>query len=189
MQPSRICVRPAGPDDNQNIATLACRTFADSFGAANHPRDMKNYLEQSFSPEIQAAELAEPSSCFLIAESGRLPVGYARLVESPAPPCVRAGRPVKLQRLYADKQWIGCGVGAALMRACIAIARQRKNDGIWLGVWGKNERALRFYRQWGFRQVGTQPFILGSDHQTDLILWLTVDTAVANDSHKMGGQR
>jgi len=187
MQPSRICVRPAGPDDNQKISTLGRRTFADSFGADNHPRDMENYLEQSFSPEIQAAELTEPSSCFLIAESGTLPVGYARLVESPPPPCLKAARPVKLQRLYADKQWIGCGVGAALVRACIAIARQRENDVIWLGVWEKNERALRFYRKWGFTQVGTQPFVLGSDRQTDLVLWLTIQSAFGNHASEMGG--
>ena len=180
MQPSRICIRPAGPDDNQNIAALGRRTFADSFGADNHPRDMQKYLEQSFSPEIQAAELADPSSCFLIAESGNLPVGYARLVESPPPPCIKAACPVKLQRLYAEQQWIGCGVGAALMRACMAIARQRENDGIWLGVWAKNARALRFYRKWGFKPVGTQPFVLGSDRQTDLVLWRPIEATWDN---------
>ena len=58
------------------------------------------------------------------------------------------------------------------MTACIAEARRRQNSGIWLGVWDLNEAALRFYRRWGFQPVGTQPFILGSDHQTDLVLWL-----------------
>ena len=182
MDLSPVTIRPAGPDDNQLIAALGRRTFADSFGADNHPRDMERYLQRAFSPAIQAAELADPSSCFLIAESVKQPVGYARLVGSPAPACVPAARPVKLQRLYADKRWIGCGIGAALMRACIRTARQRGNDGLWLGVWGKNDRALRFYRRWGFKQVGSQPFVLGSDHQTDLVLWLSIEAPIDNHS-------
>ena len=189
MRSFSITIRPAGPDDNHIISALGHRTFADSFGADNHPRDMQKYLERSFGPMIQAAELAEPSSCFLIAESGDLPVGYARLVESPPPACVKAAHPIKLQRLYADQQWIGCGVGAALMRACIAMARHRQNDGIWLGVWDKNQHALQFYRRWGFKQVGTQPFILGDDHQIDLILWLSMDATLDNNSSDRGGLR
>jgi len=189
MHSSSITIRPAGPDDNHSIAALGRRTFADSFGADNPPRDIRKYLAQSFSPAIQAAELAEPSSCFLVAESGKQPVGYARLVESVPPPCVKAVHPVKLQRLYADQQWIGCGVGAALMRACIAWARQRENDGIWLGVWDENQPALQFYRRWGFKQVGTQPFILGNDRQTDLVLWLSMDATLDNNTYDSGDLR
>ena len=61
------------------------------------------------------------------------------------------------------------------MTACIDEATRRGCDGIWLGVWGKNERAIRFYRKWRFTQIGTQPFVLGNDRQTDLILWLPLN--------------
>ena len=172
MQPLHITVRRAARADNHRIATLGRQAFSDSFSADNHPRDMAAYLDRSFGPDIQAAELAEPSSCFLIAEAADKPIGYARMVESPAPACVNASRPINLQRLYAVRNWIGCGVGSALMRASIDEARQRPCDGIWLGVWEKNHRATRFYRRWGFSQVGTQPFLLGDDRQTDLVLWL-----------------
>ena len=61
------------------------------------------------------------------------------------------------------------------MRACITEATDRHCDGIWLGVWTKNGRAIRFYQRWGFTQKGTQPFTLGHDRQTDLVLWLSLD--------------
>jgi GNAT superfamily N-acetyltransferase len=166
-----ITIRRGVPQDNRMIATLGCKTFRDSFGADNHPQDMADYLAQSFSPQIQASQLAQPGSLFLVAESGEQPVGYARLVESPVPLCVVASKPIKLERLYADKRWLGQGVGSALMNACIAEAKARRCDGIWLGVWDKNEHAIRFYRRWGFAQIGTQPFTLGHDRQTDLVLW------------------
>ena len=167
-----ITIRRAVLQDHRLIATLGRDTFVDSFGADNHPQDMAKYLAQSFSPRIQADQLAQPGSLFLIAESGEQPVGYARLVAAPSPSCIDASKPIKLERLYADKQWIGRGVGSALIDACIAEAKALNCDGIWLGVWDKNERAIQFYRRWGFAQKGTQPFTLGHDRQNDLVMWL-----------------
>jgi len=172
VQRMRITIRQARIEDNELLSTLGRATFFDSFAADNHPEDMAAYLNASFNPEKQAAELAEPSSHVLIAEVGKTPVGYARLVEAHAPPCISVQRPIRLARLYACKRWIGSGVGARLMTACIAESHRRQCDGIWLGVWGKNARAIRFYRQMKFSEVGTQPFVLGNDRQTDLILWL-----------------
>ena len=175
MQRMHLAIRQAGVEDHQRIASLARETFVDSFSADNRPEDMAAYLEKAFSPSIQKTELAEPSSRFLIAETGGKTVGYARMVEASTPPCINAKKPIQLSRLYARKGWIGAGVGRALMTACIEEATRRRCDGIWLGVWGKNERAIRFYRKWKFTQMGTQPFVLGNDRQTDLIFWLPLD--------------
>ena len=46
----------------------------------------------------------------------------------------------------------------------------RGKDAVWLGVWDRNERAIRFYESWGFHRAGSQPFLLGSDLQTDLVM-------------------
>jgi hypothetical protein len=37
-------------------------------------------------------------------------------------------------------------------------------------VWERNARAIRFYEQWDFHPAGTQPFLLGTDLQTDLVM-------------------
>jgi ribosomal protein S18 acetylase RimI-like enzyme len=172
MERMPITIRPARLEDNERLSILGRETFWDSFAGDNQPQDMVAYLESAFSPSIQAAELAEPLSRFLIAEAGGSAVGYARLMETPAPAFISAQRPIQLARLYVSKGWLGRGVGAALMTACIADARRRQCDGIWLGVWEKNARAIRFYRQWGFSEMGIQPFLLGNDPQTDKVMWL-----------------
>jgi ribosomal protein S18 acetylase RimI-like enzyme len=41
---------------------------------------------------------------------------------------------------------------------------------VWLGVWEKNARAIRFYTAWGFEKVGEQDFRLGNDLQRDWIM-------------------
>ena len=174
-QRTTITIRQAGAGDHERIASLARETFVDSFAADNRPEDMAAYLAKAFGPSMQAAELTEPSSLFLIAETEDKPAGYARLVEASAPPCIQAKKPIQLSRLYARKPWIGKGVGAALMTACIDESIRRRCDGIWLGVWGKNARAIQFYNHWGFVQMGTQPFVLGNDRQTDFVLWLPLN--------------
>ena len=63
---------------------------------------------------------------------------------------------------------------AQLMQACLDEAAKQGCDTIWLDVWEQNVRARAFYRKWGFVEVGTQLFQLGSDLQHDLILQRSV---------------
>ena len=37
-------------------------------------------------------------------------------------------------------------------------------------MWERNERAQAFYRKHGFRKVGTQVFVVGTDPQTDHVM-------------------
>lgn len=167
-----VAIRRATPVDSGLLAEIGARAFFDSFAADNTPENMAAYLAASFSPDKQAAELADPRGLFLIAEvDGPLrAAGYARLREGP-PPGIRSGqRPIEIVRFYALKEWIGQGVGAALMLACLAEAERRGCDAIWLDVWEHNPRAIAFYRRWGFAEVGAQAFQLGDDRQTDILL-------------------
>ena len=163
-------IRRATPGDAALLAELAARTFAEAFAADNRPEDMAAYLASAFSPEQTASELSDPRSTWLLAEIGGAPAGYAKLHAGAAPSCVRGPRPVELSRLYAAREWLGRGVGAALMRACLEEARRGGHRTIWLGVWEHNTRARAFYRKWDFRDAGTQPFQLGSDRQTDVVM-------------------
>ena len=167
---AEINIRHATLADNVLLAEIGARTFRDTFAADNTPENMRAYLAASFSPDRQAAELADRDSLFLIAEIERVAAGYARLREGQAPSCIKGQHPIEIARLYADKAWIGREVGARLMQACLAEAKQRDCDTIWLDVWERNARAIAFYRRWGFEPVGTQVFQLGDDPQNDLLM-------------------
>lgn len=163
-------IRKANASDAKLLTALGARTFADSFAADNTPEDMANYLANAFSPEKQAAEMAEPGTIFLIAEEDGQPVGYTRLREGNVPECVGGTYAIEIVRIYSIKEMIGKGVGKALMSACLDEARARGCDVIWLDVWEKNPRAITFYQKWGFEKVGEQGFQLGDDLQTDWIM-------------------
>ena len=173
-QNTEVTVRRANPGDAELLAELGARTFSETFAADNSPEDMAAYLSASFNPARQAAELADPASTFLIAEVGGRAAGYAKLHAGEPAEGVEGHQPVELVRLYVSHEWLGRGVGAELMRACVDEARRAGRGTMWLGVWERNGRAQAFYRKWGFRAVGEHVFQLGADPQRDILMELAL---------------
>ncbi len=154
------------------LAELAYTTFWDAFHEhpASRPEDMAAYMAAAFSDEQITRELADDRNIFLIAEIDEEPAGYAKLITGSTEDGIEGERPIELSRLYSHQQFLGKGVGQALMDECFAIARSREHDVMWLGVWEYNPRAQRFYERNGFTVVGKHTFLLGSDPQIDLLM-------------------
>lgn len=169
-----ITIERASVVDAESLARTAAALFMQTFGAANTPEDMTSYVASAFSEDLQRQELADERNRIWLARdlTGAL-VGYAhvRLEASPHGAELRR-RAAEIARLYADPSWHGRRLGAALMRACIASARENDAELLWLGVWEQNARAIAFYQKQGFRIIGEQPFMLGSDRQRDLVMAL-----------------
>lgn len=166
-----IIFRQAGANDAALLAEIGRCSFEAAFGADNSPEDMAAYLESAFSETIQASELAQAGSLFIIAETEEgQPVGYSRLLAGSSETCITGQRPVELVRFYMMPDWIGKGTAGLLMQETLKTARGRGYDVVWLGVWQENPRAIKFYQKWGFTIAGTHTFLLGSDPQTDWIM-------------------
>jgi diamine N-acetyltransferase len=174
-----VVIRAATADDAERLAEIGARTFHESFVDDTPPDDMSAYLAQAFGVAQQAAELAEPGALYLLAEVGGEAVGYALLASYPPPDCVRGPSPLVLSRLYSRKAWIGRGVGPRLLAAVIAAALERGARTLWLTVWERNERAKAFYRKQGFVDVGSVPFAIGTDVQTDRVYVLDLEAGGA----------
>jgi len=165
-----IRVRRATLDDAKLLSQLGARTFEETFASDNTPEDMAAYLASNFSLVQLTEELSNYASIFLIAEVDGAAAGYAKLQASEPAENIKGTEPIELVRLYVSHTWLGSGVGAALMRACLDEARSAGYKTIWLGVWERNARAQAFYRKWNFRAVGEHVFQLGSDAQTDILM-------------------
>ena len=175
---STVRLRTATADDATLLATLGARLFEQTFGPANTAADMAAYLAEAFSPERQAAELAEADRVTWIAEQmgDGAPVGYAVLIRDARVDCVPARRAAELRRIYVDLVGgarsgpASPGLGALLMERCLDQARAWGCDVLWLAVWEENARAIRFYEKHGFRKMGVKDFQLGADVQHDFIM-------------------
>ena len=170
--PFLVYIRYGTPADAEMLSELGAKTFYDTFANDNTPENIDAYLKASFSPEIQFDELSAFDNIFLIAESESTPIGYAQLIMDSKEESLKGTTSLEIRRIYSSQEYIGKGVGKELMSASIQEAKQRGCDSIWLGVWEKNPRAISFYKQWGFKEVGTHIFHVGDDPQRDVIMEL-----------------
>ena len=172
-------IRVARPEDAAALASLAERTFREAFSDTNDEADMELHCSRSFGVELQLREIRDADYVTLLGErDGRL-AGYSQLKRHSPQPCVPLERPSELYRLYVDSRWHSSGVAQMLMTETLAAAATASSDGIWLGVWEHNLRAIAFYRKFGFELVGEHDFFLGQDKQRDLIMALTLDSPPA----------
>jgi diamine N-acetyltransferase len=161
-----IITREATAEDAALIANMSRQTFYDSFAADNTAADMDKFLEEQFTLEALMAEVTGGKDIFFLAYQDSLPLGYAKLREKPLAGHETAPA-IEIARIYVVKDKIGAGVGKVLMEACIDKAKKMAKAIIWLGVWEKNQRAIDFYKKWGFEKTGEQDFLLGNDLQRD----------------------
>lgn len=161
-------IRVATAEDAEALAELGRRTFFDTFAKDNTAENMARYLADTFGPELQRAELLQPSvQVLLLLAEGRLD-GYVKLRRGPGNVWGRS--PLEVCRFYVDRAWHGSGAAHSLMRATLEVARRDAHDALWLAVWEHNARAISFYAKHGFSKVGQQPFRLGADVQTDWVM-------------------
>jgi diamine N-acetyltransferase len=171
-----ITIRFATTADAALIADMSRQTFYETFAASNTKEDMDKFMNEVFTREGLIKEVERGVDIFLLAYDGDEAVGYVRMRESQTPASFAGASAIEIARIYATGNAIGKGVGKALMNACVEIASERKKSIIWLGVWEHNERAINFYKKWGFEKFDTHVFILGTDAQTDWLMKKTLST-------------
>lgn len=157
-------------DDLGALQALSRRTFEDTFAALNTPENLKSYLDEAFGTERLRSELTDPDSVFYFLYADGILSGYLKLNEAPAQTDLHDDTSLELERIYVAAAAQGKGFGRILMDRAIDEARARGKAFLWLGVWEKNERALRFYRKSGFYKAGEHSFFVGPEEQTDHIM-------------------
>ncbi len=159
-----MIVRVATPNDAAALAALALKTFNDAFMPFNREEDMVAYTKDAFTEAQQLREIQDPKNAtFVVEDAEGALAAYAQVRPTPGAPHGE----VELARFYVDQTHHGRGIAQSLMAAVDAEARRLGAQRMWLGVWERNHRAIRFYRKCGFAQCGTHVFILGTDVQTD----------------------
>ena len=171
--PLRISLAKANVTTAAQLAELGRKTYSDTFAATTRPEDLVAYLTETFGPELQLAELQNSGITYLLAHMQGQLVGYAKLRDNATLGLPTGQDPaghLELVALYVAQDWIGTGLGAALMRAVLALAEQLHCTAVVLGVWEKNDRARAFYQRFGFREIGEHDFRMGQTIDRDLIL-------------------
>jgi diamine N-acetyltransferase len=163
-------IREATIADAEPLSIVARNTFVATFGGGYPPADLAAFLAESYGPEIQAEEIADPTARTLIAEEGEDLVGYVQM-GTMGLPFDTGDRVVReLKRLYIVDRMKGRGLAQRLMEETIAWALAQGAQDLYLGVWAENARALNFYARNGFEVVGRYTYQVGNTGDDERIM-------------------
>ncbi len=115
-----------------------------------------------WSREGLAAELAEPTACFLVAECGGETAGYAGMH------CIL--EEAYVANVAVDPRFRRRGAGRLLMQALERVHRARGAATLSLEVRVSNESAIRLYRSCGFEKIGVRRGMYEQPKEDGLIM-------------------
>ena len=130
-----VMIRDADLADLDAIMALETETFATD----------------AWSRDVMAAELASPSTQYLVALSGEVLVGYAGL-SAPA-----GSEQADIQTIAVDPTHRRLGIGRVLLRQLLSLAQSRGAADVLLEVRADNPGAQRLYELNGFTAIAVRP--------------------------------
>ena len=166
---SALALRHASIEDAPALAAFAARAFTETYRDLDDAKDIAEYVDAHFNVPAVSAVVRDPACITLLAEIDERLAGYAVLKSAQPPNCSVGPSPIELARFYIDQEFIGKGYGAQLMLAAHAEARRLGAKTLWLGVYERNVRAVRFYERFGFRKAGGKEFLFGGRIYVDPI--------------------
>jgi GNAT superfamily N-acetyltransferase len=160
--------------DIPQLQAIGKQTFVETFAEHNKANDMQMYLDNNLSIEKLTNELSDPNSEFYFALFDHKVIGYLKINYGQAQTELKDRSSLEIERIYVLKEFHGKKVGQVLFEKAIAMARQAHAEYVWLGVWEKNPRAIKFYMKNGFVEFDKHIFKLGHDEQTDIMMRLNL---------------
>lgn len=166
-----VVYRAPNRTEHDALRGMARTSFAATFGEVFEPTPLSEFLDRNFGAGgTMHGDLGNADVAWFVAFHQSQPVGYAKLTPLRAPVSSPRSGALELQQIYVLEQWQGRGVAAQLMEWALRAARVEEASEIYLTVFDHNERAKRFYRRYGFAEVGRCGFSLG-DRVYDDRIW------------------
>lgn len=164
-----LCIRDGQAQDANQLSVLATQVWLHTYATEGITDDIAQYVRSELTPEKYLAALNELATRVLVAEQGGSLVGLA-VVRFGVPCPTGANATTELQTLYVQEHFVGRGVGRSLLQAAEAKAREHAGSALWLTVNAKSARAIAFYAQQGYANVGATHFVLGEARHENHVL-------------------
>ena len=159
-----IDIRKATTKDLHLLASLSTESFIPAHGHSAPKDDISSYIEANFSIENFKKEIINPNfEYYLIFHKSKV-AGYSKIIFNYPTNHISDSKVTKMERLYLLKEFYGLEIGLKLMKFNTELAKKKEQSGIWLEVWIKNFRAIKFYKKVGFEIVGEANFTVSKTH-------------------------
>jgi ribosomal protein S18 acetylase RimI-like enzyme len=133
---------------------------------------MQTYSDYAFTDEKVLSEIKDTKSTFYFANSADETIGYFKIKREATYKEGAVANGMQLERIYVLGKYQGQKMGQFMLEEVMNLARKGGAAYLWLGVWEKNIRAVRFYERNGFVLDGKVAFKLGEEGQWDYLMKL-----------------
>ncbi|MDT7833219.1 GNAT family N-acetyltransferase [Flavobacteriaceae bacterium S356] len=165
-----IKIKRATKADTAILALLGRQTWSESHGHYIEDKsDVATYLHENFSVSKTALNLNNPNQLFYIIYADELPVGYAKLVVHASNEHITSENSCQLERIFILNDFIPLKIGQQLLTFVEEQAKKLPVDTLWLTVYIKNKRAIRFYERNEFKNVGALEFFVNGKEYENIV--------------------
>lgn len=141
------------------LALLARVTYIESHGHfIDDKSDLEKYLNDAFSVSKILEEINHSNYFFFLIYVDDLPVGYSKLILNAKNESVNINKNCRLDKIYILNDFIPLKIGQQLFKFTEDKAKELGLETLWLCVYIKNNRGIRFYEKNGFKNIGTMDF-------------------------------
>ena len=158
-EPATVETRSGTPEDALCLGVLATQVFLDTYATNGIRSDLAREALSVYSQETFAARLADPNTCFILAEVKGHLVAFAEVALGRACPAPGFAQ-VEVARLYVQRNFQRLGIGRTLVLGAERLAREHGFESVWLTAWSGNIPALAFYPAMGYRDIGVTTYVI-----------------------------
>ncbi|VAW17334.1 hypothetical protein MNBD_BACTEROID03-2829 [hydrothermal vent metagenome] len=165
-----IKIKTATEANTDVLALLGRITYAESHGLfIDDKNDLSKYTNEVFSVSKTKQDINNPNNLFYIIYTDDLPVGYAKLVLNVIHESVVSQNNCRLERIYILNDFIPLKIGQQFLTFVEEKAKELQLDTMWLTVYIKNNRAIRFYERNEFKNVGEFNFLVNGKGYENIV--------------------
>jgi ribosomal protein S18 acetylase RimI-like enzyme len=165
-----IKIKIAKEADTEVLALLGRVTYAESHGHfIDDKNDLLKYTSEVFSVSKTKQDINNPKNLFYIIYADDLPVGYAKLVLKAMHKSIVSHNNCRLERIYILNEFIPLKIGQQFLTFIEEKVKVLQLDTMWLSVYIKNIRAIRFYQRNEFKNVGEFNFLVNGAAYENII--------------------
>ncbi len=165
----KITYRQALTKDANLLSALFRQVYMATYATEGITHEFVNFVAQQFSIEKIKEDINNKNSDLWIALHNNNPIAVLQSeYNSPCP--IRSELRIEINKLYVLQCFHGKKIGQQLMKFAEERIQSKGEKCIWLWVLKSNLRAVRFYQQQGYKEIGTAYFQMEVNQYNNIVM-------------------
>lgn len=140
-------IKKATPTDIPALAKVSKEAFYAPHKDAIPKEIIANYMLVNFSETTLLKEITNTNFQYHLIYVNDVLAGFSKIITNTQNQHIKETNVTKMERLYLLKEFYNLELGKELFQFNLDLAKQKNQKGIWLYVWIKNYRAIKFYKK------------------------------------------